>query len=148
MIDVSRLLPTLVRANPELAAKLAWSRAAGEGLRRNAVPVRLEGRTLTVSVADGLWQRQLESMAGELLFRLNNLMGGGGVERIVFRIAPSDLPKSEPAQADKTPSQKATNVTPTELLFAAGTITDADLRAKFLRAAGNLIARRDSRSKT
>src|SRR5204863_5717598 len=96
MIDLTRLLPKLVRANPELAVKLAWSRAAGEGLRRNAIPVSLSGTTLTVSVADALWQKQLQSMAGELLFRVNTLLGGKGVEAIVFRIAPSDLTRANP----------------------------------------------------
>ena len=32
MIDVTRLLPNIVRANPELAVKVAWARAAGEGV--------------------------------------------------------------------------------------------------------------------
>ena len=80
MVDLTKLLPRLLRANPEMAAKLAWSRAAGEGLRRNAIPVSLFGKTLTVSVADALWQKQLQSMAAELLFRINTLLGGKRVD--------------------------------------------------------------------
>ena len=58
MIDLNRLLPKLLNrngANPELteiAAKIAWTRAAGAGLRPNAVPFRLYQKTLIVSVAD------------------------------------------------------------------------------------------------
>jgi hypothetical protein len=144
MVDLTRLLPRLVRANPELAAKLAWSQAAGAGLRRNAIPLSLNARTLTIAVADALWQRQLQSMAGELLFRINSLLGGQGVNEIVFRISPSDISRanaSEPEKEQKEPSPRAL---PTELLFAAGGIADADLRSQFLRAADNLIARRDA----
>ena len=142
MIDLTRLLPKLVRANPELAAKLAWTRAAGAGLRRHAVPVRLNGKALTVSVVDALWQRQLESMAGELLFRINSLLGSKGVDEIVFRISPSDVAKT--VGSDEPPKPKRQGTLPTELLFAAGSIADEDLRTRFLRAADNLIARRDS----
>ena len=143
MIDLTRLLPKLVRANPELAAKLAWSQAAGEGLRRNAVPVRLDGATLIVSVADALWQKQLESMAAELLYRLKKLLGGG-VNQIVFRISPADVQKAQPPEPDEPRKRARGNALPTELLFAAGSIADDELRARFLRAADNLIARRDS----
>src|SRR5438094_131517 len=67
MIDVTRLLPKIVAANPELAVKMAWSRAAGEGLRRNTHAFCFAGKTLTVSVADALWQKQLQSMSAELI---------------------------------------------------------------------------------
>ncbi|HYX29480.1 MAG TPA: DciA family protein, partial [Pyrinomonadaceae bacterium] len=114
-----------------------------EGLRRNAVAVRLRERTLIVSVADVLWQRQLESMAGELLFRVNHLLGGAGVDQIVFQISPRDIPPANMDKPDRTEASHA-NALPTELLFAAGTIADEELRTRFLHAADNLIARRDS----
>jgi hypothetical protein len=143
MIDLTHLLPKLVRSNPELAAKLAWSRAAGEGLRRNAVPVRLEGTTLIVAVADALWQKQLESMAGELLYRIKKLLGGG-VSQIVFRISPADVSKAQSPEPEEPRNPRRESALPTELLFAAGSIADEELRKRFLRAADNLIARRDS----
>jgi len=143
MIDVTRLLPKLVRANPELAAKLVWAQAVGEGLRRNTVPIRLDGKTLIVAVADTLWQKQLESMAGELLARIKNLLGGG-VNELVFRIAPSEVSRAQPPKPEEPRKETRPKALPTELLFAAGSIADEDLRARFLRAADNLIARRDS----
>jgi hypothetical protein len=144
MIDITRLFPRILRANPELAVKLAWSRAAGEGLRRNTNPVRFTGSRLIVSVADRLWQKQLESMAAELIFRMNNLLGGATVNEIVFRIAPADLPQRQSHPNDAPRGRRAT-APPTELLFAAASIADEDLRARFLRAADNLIDRRDSK---
>ena len=144
MVDLTKLLPRLVRANPELASKLAWSRAAGEGLRRNTFPLSLTGKTLTIAVADALWQKQLQSMAGELLFRINSLLGGQGVNEIVFRISPSHLSKANASATAKQQKEHSPNALPTELLFAAGAIADEDLRSRFLRAADNLIARRDA----
>lgn len=144
MIDVTRLLPKIVRANPELAVKMAWARAAGEGLRRNTHPAGFEGKTLTVSVMDALWQKQLQSMSAELIFRMNNLLGRGGVDELVFRIAPSEVSQAHSIHR-REPTAKPTNhPLPTELMFAATSIADEDLRARFLRAANNLIARRDS----
>ena len=145
MIDITKLFPRIVSANPELAVKLAWDRAAGGGLRRNTNPIRFAGSRLTVSVADALWQRQLESMRAELIFRMNKLLGGTTVNEIVFRIAPSDLPERQSPVVDSTEKKRQTTL-PTELLFAAASIGDEDLRARFLRAADNLIERRDAQA--
>jgi hypothetical protein len=142
MIDITRLFPRMVQANPELAVKLAWSRAAGDTLRWNTSPVRFAEGRLTVSVGDALWQRQLESMRAELTLRMNKLLGGTTVNQIVFRIAPADLPGPQPRAAQAV---KARPELPSELLFAASSIADEDLRARFLRAADNLIDRRDSK---
>ena len=144
MIDVTRLLPNIVRANPDLAVKMAWARAAGEGLRRNTHPFSFEGKTLTVSVMDALWQKQLQSMSAELIFRINNLLGRSAVAEIVFRIAPSDVSQAQSINRRESSEKPKDQPLPTELMFAAGSIADEDLRAQFLRAANNLIARRDS----
>jgi hypothetical protein len=144
MIDVTRLLPNIVRANPELAVKVAWARAAGVGLRRNTHPFSFEGKTLTVSVMDALWQKQLQSMSAELIFRMNNLLGSGLVDEIVFRIAPSDVSQAQSIDGSDPSEKPKDHPLPTELVFAATSIADEDLRARFLRAANNLIARRDS----
>lgn len=144
MIDVTKLLPKIVSANPELAVKMAWARAAGQGLRRNTHPSSFEGKTLTISVIDALWQKQLQSMSAELIFRMNNLLGRGAVDELVFRIAPSDVSRAQSFNRSDSSTKPADHPLPTELLFAATSIADDDLRAQFLRAANNLIARRDS----
>ena len=141
MLDLTRILPKLLRANPELAVKLAWARAAGTGLARQAVPFRLDSGRFIVSVADAIWQKQLQSMSAELIFRLNNLLGQRTVDELVFRIYPSAV--SEAQARAEAPSPKVAPA-PTELLFAAGSIADQELRARFIRAAENCIARRDS----
>lgn len=147
MIDLSRLVPKLLRANGgnlELAVKMAWSLAAGAGVRRHTVAVRWRERTLTVAVIDALWQKQLEHMRAELLFRVNNCLGQKLVDALAFQINPKEVTAAQPATATagvKVPPAPL----PDELLFAANSIADLDLRERFVRAAGNCISRRDSR---
>ena len=81
MDDLIRVLPKLLRAAgeaeevAEAAALAAWRRVAGESLRGCAVPFRLYRKTLGVAVPDTTWQKQLEAMSGQLLFRLNSILG-------------------------------------------------------------------------
>jgi len=151
MVDLSRLLPKLLKAsgsNPELAeeiAKLAWTRAAGAGLRYHAVPFRLYRRTLIVSVADAIWQKQLRQMSTEFIFRINNLLGGSVVDEIEFRIDPAAVDRVRSLIPAPRSSRKETQAPIPELISAASFISDSDLRDRFIRAAENCIERRESR---
>ena len=152
MIDLNRLLPKLLNstgANPELteiAAKIAWIRAAGAGLRPNAIPFRLYQKTLIVSVADAIWQKQMQTMSAELLFRINRLLGRDVVDFIEFRVDPATI---DSARAQNLPAKESSRSEarpiPAELVSAASRISDKELRERFMRAAENCIARRDLR---
>ena len=150
MIDVARLLPKLLNAtgtNPELAeiaAKLAWTREAGDGLRRHAIPFRLFRKTLVISVADAIWQKQMQSMSAELVSRINKLLGRQVVDDIEFRIDPATI---EQVRTNSQPRQdpRARAPIPEELVSAASEIADEDLRERFIRAAENCISRREAR---
>jgi hypothetical protein len=154
MIDVARLLPKLLNAtggNPEMAeiaAKLAWTRAAGDGLRRHAIPFRLFRQTLVVSVADPIWQRQMQSMSGELISRINRLLGREIVANIEFRIDPATVERVRASSPAKGSRERARGPIPDELITAASEIADQDLRDRFIRAAENCIARREARAKS
>src|SRR2546428_6054421 len=144
MIGVARLLPKLLNAtgaNPEMAeiaAKLAWTRAAGEGLRRHAIPFRLFRKTLVVSVADAIWQRQMHSMSAELISRINRLLDREIVETIEFRIDPTTVEQVRANSQPRPRSQdEARGPIPDELISAASARTDPDLRERFTRAAQN-----------
>ena len=152
MIDLARLLPKLLKAtgtNPEMAeiaARIAWTRAAGEGLRPHAVPIRLFRKTLIVAVADPIWQKQLQMMAAELVFRINQLLDGPVVDFIEFRIDPAAVAKARARTwPDKVSSTEGRTPIPAEVLSAAGNITDPDLRQRFVRAAENCINRREGK---
>jgi hypothetical protein len=154
MEDLIRSLPKLLRAAgeteevAEVAAMVAWRRIAGEALRGQAVPFRLYRKTLVVAVADTAWQKQLENMSGQLLFRLNSLLGQAVVTFIEFRIDPKTV-RAERAAAKQQEinreeqEQRALRSASGELLAAAGAIQDEDLRRRFLLAAGSCIDRRE-----
>ena len=154
MEDLIRSLPKLLRASGdaeevcEAAALVAWRRVAGEGLRGQAVPFRLYRKTLIVAVADTMWQKQLEAVAGQLLFRLNSLLGQPVVTFIEFRVdaktvraerAAHALKETDREQQEQRALQKASG----QLSHAADAIHDEQLRRRFLVAAGSCIERQE-----
>ena len=151
MIDVSRILTKLVMAsgnNEELletTVKIAWTRVAGRGLRQHVVPFRVYRKTLIVAVGDAIWQKQLHQMSGEFVARINRLLGAETINSIEFRIDPVTI---KPSRSDPEPSGKsrAPQAIPSEIIKAAGSINDSDLREHFVRAAANCITRRDTRT--
>jgi Dna[CI] antecedent, DciA len=152
MIDAGRLLPKLLDADgahermTEVAVKLAFTRAAGDGMRRQAVPSRLNRKTLIVSVPDAMWEKQLQSLAAELVLRINRLLGRKAVEFIEFRVDSATVKRAN-APVDEQTGRRPTQPVPPQLIAAAGSIADEGLRERFLRAAENCIERRDSKAR-
>jgi hypothetical protein len=150
MEDLIRALPKLleiagdVEEVAESAAKIAWRRASGESLRRHAVPFRLYRKTLVISVADSTWQKQLEAMSGQLLFRLNSLLGQAVVTFLEFRIDPKAVQAERAILESRQPpagKQRAPVSALEKVLSASEAIRDEDLRNRFLLAAGSCIDR-------
>ena len=144
MNQLIKSLPTVLRASgnaaevAEAAAIAAWRHAAGDGLKEHAVPLRLENRTLTVAVADRIWQRQLTSMRGQMLFRINSIVGQPLVSALDFVIDPKLVkPHVEP-----TPDEPLDNEVPLELWSAANAIKDKELRRNFLKTAMAALRRK------
>ena len=129
----------------EALAKVAWRMTAGELLRNHAVPFRLFRQTLIVSVADTIWQKQLQAISGELLFRINSILGRKAIKFVEFRIDPEAV---QAARRDRRPERRGAyaeaslSSQPAELIAAAGLIRDETLRNRFLIAARSSIARR------
>ena len=139
MNQLIKSLPGVLRAAgdsaevAEAAAIAAWKHAAGDGLKEHAVPVKLENRTLKVAVVDAIWQKQLYSMRGQLLFRVNSILGQPVVSAVEFEIDPK-LFKTR-ARQPKSPEQPLDNEVPLELWAAANAIHDKELRKSFLKTA-------------
>ena len=83
-------------------------------------------------------------MSSELISRINRLLGREVVEDIEFRIDPATVEQVR-SQNRPGPRDKVSAPIPEELISAAGEIADQDLRARFIRAAENCIARREAR---
>ena len=138
MNQLIKSLPQVLRAAgnsaevAEAAAIAAWKHAAGDGLKEHAVALKLENRALTVAVADLIWQRQLTSMRGQLLFRINTILGQPLVSALDFIIDPKLANVLAEPKRDDEPLD---NEVPLELWSAANTIHDKDLRKSFLKTA-------------
>jgi hypothetical protein len=139
MNQLIKSLPQVLRASgnaaevAEAAAIAAWKHAAGDGLKEHAVASKLENRTLIVAVADPIWQKQLTSMRGQMLFRINSILGQPLVGALVFVIDPK-LVKPHVEQTDEQ-EELLDNEVPLELWSAANAIHDKELRKSFLKTA-------------
>ena len=148
MNQLIKSLPSVLRAagNAEevaqAAAIAAWKHAAGDGLKGHAVPVKLENRTLTVAVADAIWQKQLHAMRGQMLFRVNSILGQPIVSAIEFIVDPK-IAKAR-AESSKHAEQPLDNEVPLEIWSAANAIHDKELRKSFLKTAIAALKRKDS----
>ncbi len=149
MDELIKSLPNVLRAVGdssevvEAAAIAAWKHTAGDGLKDHAVPLRLEDRTLMVAVPDTVWQKQLGTMRGQLLFRVNSILGQPIVSRIEFLIDP-EIARVR-AEPKKQKDQAHDDEVPLELWSAANAIQDKQLRQKFLKAATGLIKRQKTK---
>jgi predicted nucleic acid-binding Zn ribbon protein len=121
----------------------AWKHTVGDALSVHAVPLRLEEHTLIVAVADNIWQKQLEQMCPQLLFRLNSVLGHSLVKLIEFRVDPDALPKTRVATG--AAQKKSEDTIPFELRAAASEIRDGDLRRAFLGAAASCVKRLETK---
>ena len=121
-----------------------WRRVAGESLSDHAVPLALEGTRLIVAVADRNWQRNLEQLAAEMIFRVNSLCRSQQVKFIEFAIDKAALDAAASRSDDRARYEsEALDQISDPLRKAAHAIRDDDLRRKFLLAAGSCLAREE-----
>jgi predicted nucleic acid-binding Zn ribbon protein len=145
MDSLIKALPAVLKAAgaPEEVAEAAcvavWKQAVGDGLSSHAVPIQLRDKKLVVAVEDNLWKKQLEQMRGQLLSRLNYVLGQTLVTSIELRIDPGGLAATRNSPPELKP--KINRTIPVELVSAAAEIEDAGLRRAFLGAATSCINR-------
>lgn len=154
MDELFRALPPLLKEMSdneplrEAVVFAAWRRIAGEGLREKAVPFRLYQKHLIVAVESQMWKRHLESLCGQMIFKINSALSQAVVTFIEFRVNEEPI-KAERAKRRKTLIDKdemreiaLDTVTP-KLRTAAEAIKDENLRYQFLLAAGSALAQKE-----
>ena len=125
-----------------------WRRIAGESLSEHTVPFRLFNKHLIIAVADKMWKRHLETLSGQMIFKLNSALGQAIVTFIEFRIdeATLDAERAKHRKSQITDEQQVEialeEVTP-KLRHSADAIKDDNLRYQFLLAAGSCLARKE-----
>jgi len=147
MQDLFRTLPVILEkfgddvSVRETVIFAAWRKAAGEMLKDHTLPVRCSGKRLTVAVSGKAWKRHLEDLSGELIFKINRMLGSETVTFIEFVEDPEAIKAANRRPQVEDPIETAeAEITP-ELRQAASAIHDMEMRRKFLLAAGSCIAR-------
>lgn len=151
MQDVFRILPAILDESDqpdevrEAVVFAAWRKAAGASLAGHTSPVRLTDKCLTVAVRDRIWKRHLETLSGQMIFKLNSALRTAAVTFIDFEIDPEAVSASNAHLVEKTDAEfisAAEAEKNAELLRAAEEIKDLALRDLFLKAASNSLARK------
>lgn len=128
----------------------AWKRSAGESLCGHTAVTGLEGKTLKIAVRDGIWKRHLESLAGQMIFKINSLLRSPAVTYIEFHVDEEAVACGiRKTEADKEANAEFEKIAARErsgrIADFAGTIEDVELRKLFISAAANCIARKEMR---
>lgn len=126
----------------------AWRRIAGESLAEHAIPFRLFNKHLIIAVADKMWKRHLETLSGQMIFKLNSALGQAIVTFIEFRVDAETLQaercKHQKSQmTDEEQEEAALEKVTAKLRHSADAIKDDNLRYQFLLAAGSCLARKE-----
>ncbi|MFY9557822.1 MAG: DUF721 domain-containing protein [Blastocatellia bacterium] len=145
LTDLLMLVPQMLRHAGdsdevrEQAVFAAWLVAVGGPIRKVTEPLRLERKTLIVAVPDATWRKQLMSMRGQALFKLNSLLGAPLVTTIEYVVNPDVIVREPEAPQEvhfTAPEQQAA-----PLREQADRIPDSEIREVFLRAAGKCLER-------
>ena len=116
----------------------AWRNVAGEQVYSRTRPLLFEEKRLVIAVSDKTWKRNLETLASQLLFKLNAAMGKSLIDFIEFRISPSDIVPQTERTSDITEAPSP----PMEISVSARSIRSEGLRETVLQAAANCLSRR------
>ncbi len=153
MEDLFRTLPKLLKEMNEseqvreAVVFAAWRKIAGESLQAHAVAFRLYGKHLMVAVTSETWKKHLEFLSGQMIFKINSVLGQAVVTFIEFRVDEATVLQERRKSATSTLSDEELReialdeITP-KLRGAADAIEDDNLRYQFLLAAGSALARK------
>lgn len=141
MKPLTTLFPVLLRQFgtggpwPEQVAAALWKEIVGEHLARRTRPVKISRSKLVVLVPSRAWKRQLGALRGEIVSRLNQVLGTG-IARVEFRIDST----VEQAPRKPPPAPPKRTLTPVDLPLQG--IADEELRARIQAAAAACLDRR------
>ena len=117
--------------------RAAWPAAVGADIARRTEVVALDRGVLRIKVPDAGWQRSLLRMRGDILARLRSVAGGAAPRGLGFVSGPV----AHAPQAAPRPPAAPLPPTPRAVTEAADTISDPEIRARFVAAAARYLAR-------
>lgn len=124
-----------------------WRKIAGEFLRDHAVPFRLYQKHLIIAVTSETWKKHLEHLSGQMIFKLNSVLGQAVVTFIEFRVDEKTVVQERLKNKKRTISDSefadlALDEVSQKLRRSADAIEDDNLRYLFLLAAGGCLSRK------
>jgi hypothetical protein len=153
MNELFRALPALIKQFDdnenvrEAVTFAAWRKIAGESLSPHAIPLNLNQKHLTIAVSSEMWKKHLQSMSGQMIFKINSVLGQAIVTFIEFRVDEKTIEtarakNNKPTISDEELEEIALNEITPKMRRAADAIKDDNLRYQFLLAAGSCLARK------
>jgi hypothetical protein len=153
MEDLFRSLPKLLKEMNdsdevrEAVVFAAWRKIAGASLLTHAVAFRLYGKHLLVAVASETWKKHLEFLSGQMIFKINSVLGQAVVTFIEFRVDEETVLQErrklrKSFLSDEELEEIALDEVTPKLRASADAIEDDNLRYQFLLAAGSALARK------
>jgi len=153
MEEIFRALPALLKEfedNQDVREAVifaAWRKIAGETLRDRAVPHRLFKKHLVIAVMSDTWKKHLEHLSGQMIFKLNSVLGSAIVTYIEFRVDEKVVLEDRAKHrksivSDENIKENAMNEVTPKLRHSADAIKDDNLRYQFLLAAGSCLVRK------
>lgn len=154
MQDLFRALPKLLKEFEnaeevrEAVVFAAWRKIAGASLSEHTIPFRLFNKHLIIAVADKMWKRHLETLSGQMIFKLNSILGQAVVTFIEFRVDEAAFEterakRRKKLMTDEQQTEIALEAVTPKLRHSADAIKDDNLRYQFLLAAGSCLARKE-----
>lgn len=83
---------------PEDMARAAWRAAVGDKIAAHTTVVALVRTRLVIEVSDAVWQRQLNTLSGQIVRNLQAILGPGVVDDLDFR--PEIAPRRSPQRSE------------------------------------------------
>ena len=153
MEGLFRTLPKLLKQFEETSEVrdavvfAAWKKTSGKSLSRHTAPLELTEKTLVIAVSDSIWKSHLESLAGQMIFKINSIFKQVIVTFIEFRIDEQAVLANrkgiqETELSDEELKKIALEEVSSELRRSSDSIEDDSLRSQFLLAAGSCLARK------
>jgi hypothetical protein len=98
MERAGRFVGKLKVTTDEQLAQAAWPLAVGKKIASHTGTISLIRNRLVIEVEDAVWQRQLFTLRGQILARLEQVLGRFIVEELEFRVA---IPRRAPQREER-----------------------------------------------
>jgi hypothetical protein len=107
---IRKLQQTSQCVSDEQIARAAWPLAVGKRIAARTSDISLIRSRLVVGVEDAVWQRQLFTLRGQILAKLEEAIGAPIVTEIEFRVVPPRRLPQRAANHEGTPLDEADEI--------------------------------------